>query len=62
LIGQYSKGGLSGLPTEVWIWIAAAVIGGFLGSTLGSKKFDSITLRRVLAVVLLFAGVKLILV
>jgi len=31
-----------------------------VGSTLGSKKFNSITLRRVLAVVLLFAGVKLI--
>ena len=31
-----------------------------IGSTLGSKKFDSMTLRRVLAVVLLFAGAKLI--
>ena len=62
LIGQYTKGALNGLPPEVWIWIAAAVIGGLIGSTLGSKKFDSMTLRRVLAVVLLFAGVKLILV
>ena len=62
LVGQYSKGALNNLPSEVWIWIAAAVIGGFIGSTLGSKKFDSITLRRVLAVVLLVAGVKLILV
>lgn len=60
LIGQYSKGLLDALPTEVWIWIAAAVAGGFIGSTLGSKKFNSITLRRVLAVVLLFAGIKLI--
>ena len=42
------------------IWIAAAVVGGIVGSTLGSKKFDSMTMRRVLAVVLLFAGVKLI--
>ena len=60
LVGQYSKGVLSILPNEVWIWIAAAVVGGLIGSTLGSKKFDSMTLRRVLAVVLLFAGVKLI--
>ncbi len=60
LIGQYSRGLLNGLPSEVWIWIVAAVAGGFIGSTLGSKKFNSITLRRVLAVVLLFAGVKLI--
>jgi uncharacterized membrane protein YfcA len=48
------------LPPNVWLWIAAAVIGGIIGSTLGAKRFDSITLRRVLALVLLFAGVKLI--
>ena len=58
LAGNYAQ--VSVLPPGVWIWIAAAVVGGFVGSTLGSKKFDSITLRRVLAVVLLFAGVKLI--
>ena len=60
LAGNYKQ--VSVLPPDVWIWIAAAVVGGFIGSTLGSKRFDSITLRRVLAVVLLFAGVKLILV
>lgn len=58
LAGDYSQ--VAVLPPDVWIWIAAAVVGGFIGSTLGSKRFDSITLRRVLAVVLLFAGVKLI--
>lgn len=51
---------LSTLPQEVWFWIGAAVVGGLLGSTLGAKKFDSLTMRRVLAVVLLFAGIKLI--
>jgi len=50
------------LPGNVWIWVIAAIAGGLIGSTLGSKKFDSLTLRRLLAVVLLFAGVKLILV
>ena len=60
LAGSYKQ--VSVLPSEVWIWIVAAVIGGLIGSTMGSKKFDSMTLRRVLAVVLLFAGVKLILV
>ncbi len=59
LAGNYTQ--VSVLPSNVWIWIAAAVVGGIIGSTLGSKKFDSITLRRVLAVVLLFAGIKLIL-
>ncbi len=58
LAGNHKQ--VSVLPPDVWIWIAAAVVGGLIGSTLGSKKFDSITLRRVLAVVLLFAGVKLI--
>ena len=48
------------LPSDVWLWIAAAVVGGIVGSTLGSKRFDSLTLRRVLALVLIFAGVKLI--
>ncbi|HVF47279.1 MAG TPA: sulfite exporter TauE/SafE family protein [Pyrinomonadaceae bacterium] len=60
LAGNYGQ--VSVLPSDVWFWIAAAVVGGFIGSTLGSKRFDSITLRRLLAVVLLFAGLKLILV
>jgi uncharacterized membrane protein YfcA len=62
LIGQYSRGALESLPNEVWIWIAAAIAGGIIGSTLGSKRFNSITVRRVLAVVLAFAGIKLVLV
>lgn len=62
LVGQYQRGALEGLPGEVWIWIVAAAVGGFVGSTLGSSKFDSITMRRILAAVLLFAGAKLILV
>ena len=53
-------GQLGNLPATVWFWIAAAVAGGILGSTLGSKRFNSLTLRRVLALVLVFAGIKLI--
>lgn len=63
LAGNYLLGKgthITELPSQVWIWIAAAVIGGFIGSTLGARRFDSITLRRVLAAMLLFAGVKLI--
>ncbi len=60
LLGNYQQ--VSVLPSNVWFWIAAAVIGGIIGSTLGAKRFDSLTLRRVLAAVLLFAAVKLILV
>lgn len=50
------------LPSAAWFWIVAAVLGGLIGSLLGATKFDSLTLRRVLAAVLLFASVKLILV
>jgi uncharacterized protein len=48
------------LPEGVWMWVAAAIAGGIVGATIGSQRFDSITLRRVLAAVLLFAGAKLI--
>ncbi|NNE99350.1 MAG: sulfite exporter TauE/SafE family protein [Pyrinomonadaceae bacterium] len=49
------------LPKGVLIWISVAIIGGIIGSTLGSKYFNTIVLRRVLASVLLIAGAKLLL-
>ena len=58
LLGNYEQ--FRVLPSDVWFWIGAAVAGGLVGSMLGAKKFDSLTLRRVLAVVLMFAAVKLI--
>lgn len=58
IAGNYAQ--VAKLPPNVWFWIAAAVVGGIIGSTLGSKRFDSLTLRRLLAIVLLVAGVKLI--
>ncbi len=48
------------LPSTVWIWIMAAIIGGIIGATVGSRRFNSLTLRRVLAFGLLIAGAKLI--
>ena len=58
LAGNYQQAAM--LPANVWLWVAAAVAGGIVGSTLGAKRFDSLTLRRVLALVLIFAGAKLI--
>ncbi len=58
LLGNYAQA--LQLPSIVLFWIIAAVIGGVIGSTLGSYRFNSITLRRVLAVGLLIAGIKLI--
>ena len=60
LAGNYGQ--LHTLSTEVWFWIVAGVAGGLVGSTLGANRFDSLTMRRVLAAVLLVAGVKLILI
>jgi len=38
----------------------AAVVGGTAGSYFGSRRFDHVTIKRLLAVVLLIAGTKLI--
>lgn len=48
-------------PPMLPYWIVAAVIGGLIGSGLGSKRLANPTLRRILAVVLVIAGLKLIL-
>ena len=58
LLGNYAQ--VLKLPAGVYVWIIAAVAGGILGATLGSYRFNSLTLRRVLAVGLLVGGVKLI--
>jgi uncharacterized membrane protein YfcA len=58
LLGNYAQ--VRQLPPTVWFWIGAAVIGGIIGSTLGSFRFNWLTLRRVLAIGLLLAGAKLI--
>jgi uncharacterized membrane protein YfcA len=58
LLGNYAQ--VFELPANVWFWIAAAVVGGIVGSTLGSKYFDTLTLRRVLSFVLVIAGLKMI--
>jgi uncharacterized membrane protein YfcA len=58
LAGNYAQ--VLKLPTTVYVWIVAAIIGGVIGATLGSFRFNSLALRRMLAVGLTFAGLKLI--
>src|SRR5215213_7296598 len=58
LLGNYAQ--VLKLPAAVYVWIMAAIIGGIIGATLGSYRFISLVLRRVLAVGLLVGGVKLI--
>jgi len=38
----------------------AAILGGMIGSGLGSRRFSSMTLRRLLASVLVIAGLKFV--
>ena len=49
------------LPSTIWIWLAAAGIGGWLGARLGSRWLDPRLLRRLLALILLLGGLRLVL-
>ena len=51
---------LAALPPGIALWAVAAAAGGILGAGLGSRRLPSLVLRRVLAVVLVVAGVKLL--
>jgi uncharacterized membrane protein YfcA len=50
------------LPPALPLFAVAAVAGGIVGSEFGSRRLTSVTIRRLLAVVLVVAGVKMILV
>lgn len=61
LLGNLSSiGSLENYPTFALGLAVAAVIGGTAGSYLGSQRFDHTTIKRLLAIVLLIAGTKLI--
>ena len=48
------------IPPSIPIWGVAALTGGWLGATYGSNRAPPATLRRLLALVLVVAGLKLI--
>ena len=48
------------LPSQLPLWAGAVVIGGLAGAELGSRRIGTPAFRRVLGVVLLVAGGKLI--
>ena len=62
LCGQFAMDSnlFAKLPNDLPLWALVVAVGGVIGSTVGSRRFESVTLRRVLAVVLLIAVVKLI--
>ena len=47
-------------PTFAWSFVASALLCGTAGSYLGSRKFSPVIIKRLLAVVLTIAGLKLI--
>jgi uncharacterized membrane protein YfcA len=59
LLGHLSS--VSQLPPNIPVWGAAAVLGGWIGATYGSKRAAPPVLRQLLSLVLVVAGVKLIL-
>jgi hypothetical protein len=51
---------LAELPSTFPAWAAAALLGGVIGATYGSKRLANPTLRRLLALVLVVAGLKMV--
>jgi uncharacterized membrane protein YfcA len=49
------------IPTSAAGWGVAAVAGGLLGATFSSRRLAGLTVKRLLAVVLLVAGLKMLL-
>jgi len=47
------------LPNVIVYWAPAVIIGGYIGAEYGSQRFGSLTLKRLLAVVLIVAGLKM---
>jgi uncharacterized membrane protein YfcA len=58
LLGHIAS--VSQLPPNVAVWGAAALIGGWIGASYGSKRAPVPVLRQLLSLVLVVAGVKLI--
>jgi len=48
------------LPAALPYWAVAAVVGGFIGAEYGSKRLGNPTIQKILAVVLVIAGAKMI--
>lgn len=47
------------LPRVIIYWAPAVAIGGYIGAEYGSKRFGNLTLKRLLAIVLIVAGLKM---
>ena len=59
LLGVLTKDPI--LPDGLTYWALAAVLGGLIGAQYGSRKLANPTIRKLLALVLVFAGSKMLL-
>ena len=51
---------LQKVPGELWIWAPCALVGGLLGAWFGAHKVPAVAFRRLLALVLVVAAVKML--
>jgi uncharacterized membrane protein YfcA len=58
LLGHISS--VSNLPSALWIYAVAVIIGALIGTQLGIKQFSNEAVRRALGAVLIIASAKLI--
>lgn len=58
LAGAYSS--LGTLPTGLPLWLVAVGVGGLVGSVVGSRYLSDRSLRRILTLILLVSGAKLL--
>ena len=54
-------GAVGNIPSAIPLWLGVVAVGGAIGSELGSRRLPAPWVRRALAVVLLVAGLKLVL-
>lgn len=59
LLGHYAA--VTDLPAELMLWAPAAMVGGWIGSHYGSRRMPAPVILKLLAAVLLVAGVKMLL-
>lgn len=62
-----SSAGLAGrltalpvLPVGLWVWLPAVALGGYFGATVAAYRLNQKWIRRMLAVVLIFGGIRMI--
>jgi uncharacterized protein len=58
LLGHISN--VAEVPSAIPIWAAAAAVGGLIGSGYGSRRLSNLASKRLLSIVLVIAGVKML--